>query len=110
MIMCHIETLVHIMYKCYDNIYAQSIIKERTPDKLGINMENTDVDDKDKNGDVVPAWPLVSASDKISTIFSQEGNETIGWVGDLKSQLPWEEYKVVKAMYLACRRINSGRY
>lgn len=109
MIMCHIETLVHIMYKCYDNIYAQSIIKERTPDKLGINMENTDVDDRDKKGDVVPAWPLVSATDKISTIFSQEGNETIGWVGDLKSQLPWEEYKVVKAMYLACRRINSGK-
>ena len=110
MIMCHIETLVHIMYKCYDNIYAQSIIGGRAPDKLGISLENTDIDDKDKRDkEVVPAWPLVSASDKISTIFSQEGNETIGWVGDLKSQLPWEEYKVVKSMYLACRRIGEGK-
>lgn len=111
MIMCHVETLVHIMYTCFDNILSQSLSGSRSPESLGIRNSDisTDVElGDDSRPNVIPPWPLVSSNVTRGSFRGAshfEKNDTIGWVDDISSN--FEEAKVVKSMFLACKRIQN---
>ena len=104
MIMAHIETLVYMMYKCYENIKADEAKGNRSPAHLRVNITSTDV--LPNNTTAVPAWPMVTrASSNNNENKSLEDENTIGWVGDFSPY--FEEEKLVKALFLACKKTQA---
>ena len=107
MIMCHIETLVYMMYKCFENIKADEAKGNRSPTYLRVNLTNTDVIPDSGSVNVVPAWPMVTrAASSNNENKSLEDENTIGWVGDFSPY--FEEEKLVKALFMACKKTNNG--
>lgn len=110
MIMAHIDTFVHIMYSCYDRIRQQATNGQRDSGYLGVNLSRTDVVMRNGQKDI-PAWPLVtkaSAAQK-SEYVTQEEENTIGWVGDVSPGM-FEEEKLVRALFLACKRTSGDEF
>ena len=110
MIMAHIDTFVHIMYRCFDRINQQAGNGQRDAEYLGINIARTDVVLK-PDQKYVPAWPLVTkASAKLKSEYvAQEEESTIGWVGDVRSGV-FEEEKLVRALFLACKKTSGDTF
>ena len=103
--MAHVETLVYIMYKCFDNIKEQERNGLRKAEYLHVNLKKTDIVPDEKEN--IPAWPMVTkaASDNNEN-KSLEDENTIGWVGDFSPN--FEEEKLVRALFLACKKTNQG--
>lgn len=105
MIMAHVETLVYIMYKCFDNIKEQELNGLRKASYLHVNLKKTDILPDNKEN--IPAWPMVTrASSDNNENKSLEDENTIGWVGDFSPN--FEEEKLVRALFLACKKTNQG--
>lgn len=105
MIMAHVETLVYIMYKCFDNIKEQELNGLRKASYLHVNLKKTDILPDTKEN--IPAWPMVTkASSDNNENRSLEDENTIGWVGDFSPN--FEEEKLVRALFLACKKTNQG--
>ena len=105
MIMCHIETLVYMMYKCYENIKEDEMKGYRDPSYLRIDITRTDTIPTNRTS--VPAWPMVTrASSNNNENKSLEDENTLGWVGDFSPY--FEEEKLVRALFLACKKTTNG--
>lgn len=119
-VMCHLETFVHIIYSVADVIYNQQR-DERTFSNLGIMQEQTDV----MRGEFVPPWPDVykinveryntENSDNVNIeqrSYTNNTDEDIfarGWVGDFLGVLDWEEKKFIESFYLALLNVKEMR-
>ena len=105
MIMAHVETLVYIMYKCFENIKEQERNGLRSASYLHVNISKTDILPSSKEN--IPAWPMVTrAASENNENRSIEDESTIGWVGDFSPN--FEEEKLVRALFLACKKTNQG--
>ena len=102
LIMCHIETFVHMMQQCFINIENAKKVGQRSPEYLNINIKNTDF--LSNNDDIfLPPWPSVNRKvDNDEKYSSVEHDTTYGWVGDFSPY--FEEAKLVRSLYLACKR------
>ena len=119
-VMCHLETFVHIIYSVADVIYNQQR-DDRTFANLGIMQEQTDV----VRGEFVPPWPDVykinveryntETSDTTEIeqrSYTNNTDEDIfarGWVGDFLGVLEWEEQKFIESFYLALLNVREMR-
>ena len=119
-VMCHLETFVHIMYSIADVIYDQQR-EDRTFSNLGIMKEQTDV----VNSEFVPPWPDVYKInvERYNTVtsdtteieqrsYNNNTEEDIfarGWVGDFLGVLEWEEQKFIESFYLALLNVREVR-
>lgn len=106
-VMCHLETFIHIMYRVAENIDYQQLHYDRLPEKLGVNLNETDV-----NGiSFVPAWPAIykPAPTPNPSRYEDidEAVDSRGWVGDVRGPVEWEEKRMIDALYYALRNIVS---
>ena len=110
LIMCHIETFLHMMLQCYNNIKTATRVGQRTLQYLNVysthlfeNKLSVSLASSELNPVNVPPWPAVSSirhdDDKYSAV---EKNDVYGWVGDFSPY--FEEAKLVRSLYLACKR------
>lgn len=108
LIFCHLETFCHIIFDSAAEIYKQKDEdKGRSPEKLGINITNTDI-----NGNVcdfVTPWPAVFNKGKLTQEAGYESKfeDVYGWVGDFSDN--FIEANVVYALQEGIQRI-SQRY
>ena len=104
LILCHIETFIYMMNNCYLNIDNAARVNQRTPLYLGLPPECTDVAPENKHNNI-PPWPLITKSnDETNYYLMYEKEDTYGWVGDFSPY--FEEAKLVRALYLACKRTS----
>lgn len=92
--MCHLETFVHILFKAKERIDSDP--DKRTLASLGLtDIEYTDY--QDVQGDYqIPAWPAVfnHGEDNDQNQFKDENIKYFAWVGDLSNN--FEEQQVVE--------------
>ena len=112
LIMCHIETFIHMMFQCYNNIKTATENGQRTPEYLGIRTRGLGGGLLDVGAnrfgftDVVPPWPAVNRIVDRDNEYSEfEAYDTYGWVGDFSPY--FEEAKLVRSLYLACKRTSK---
>lgn len=94
MLMCHLETFCHILFKAASEIEDQKKKGERNAGYLGLKIDNTDVPDRFGDTTPLPAW---------TAVFNHRGNsmstdelkytEMFQWVGNISDK--WIEEKVV---------------
>ena len=90
MVMCHLETFIHTMFTCANNTITNK--DERLPEKLGINMSDTDVSGL-TNNDPVPPFPAVYTHGDDDEADGTE-NYIASWVGDIPNT-DWEEERLI---------------
>lgn len=112
LIFCHVETFIHTMYKCVDDIYSEIDNGDREPSKLGVvNNYLTDVP-KDiyssgVNKGIIPPFPGIYKTWRDSTeTITNDGNKHVGWVGDVKGSVPWREQQLVEEYNTALKLMN----
>lgn len=109
-IMCHLETFIHMVYQCKSNIERQIIEGKRTPNKLGLKgFEFSDASKKNEDISFVPAWPAVSVNEdkgENGTAIYDSVN-TIGWVGKFKGETEWEEAKLIEGLSSAWKEASA---
>ena len=116
-VMCHLETFVHLMNKCAEVIDGQILDDKenngiRTPANLGIKNLSYE---SDVPGDVfkhVPPFPGVFknyTSDEEAESDMNNGSNIVqnAWIGDFKGD--WEEKNLVDDLFRAIQRIESKR-
>lgn len=104
-IMCHLETFIHMMWECYYNIKNS----DRTIKHLNVSLEETDFVGIDKEkGDIGP-WPGVFNNGKKEKDGGEIDNSldgTIAWVGDFSHN--FEEEKFVTELYIAAEKLGGS--
>lgn len=103
-IMCHLETFMHMMWGCYRVIDDDARNNRRTPDVLGIDLSKTDIAvPGDKKQNTIPAWVGVFNNGSVSNEGGDEDKsiESIAWVGDFSHN--FEEEKLVIELYKAAQ-------
>lgn len=107
-IMCHLETFIHMMWECYRVIDGEGDL--RSPESLGVDLSKTDIPKgKDGNLNIVHPWPGLFDSGK-ETGQGGDIDESINyitWVGDLNGNNAFEEEKLVKSIYKACQDLDK---
>lgn len=111
MVFCHIDTFIHTIKVCVDNIYKQISNGEREPSKLGVyNQYMTDVPINlfhgGVNKGVIPPFPGIYKSSDME-MLSTDSSKLTGWVGDVKGSVEWEEQKLIDDYYTAIRWIDA---
>lgn len=103
-IMCHLETFIHMMWECYHNIE----VSDRSPGHLNIKLEDTDFVNVDQNYKIGP-WPGVFNNGKMTQQGGEidEGSEEIAWVGDFSHN--FEEEKLIVELYKAVQRLGEEK-
>lgn len=99
MIMAHLETFMHVMVQCKNDIISSG--SARNPSALGVNIENTDV----LSSSTLPPFPAVYTKGTPSQNSGDTNNENfvLGWVGDFSHN--FIEEKVVLSIWKAVSRI-----
>lgn len=105
-LMCHLETFIQIMYSACKEIESQAVNGLRSPNYLGITMDETDI--PVGRCDYIVPWPKVinhgvTSGDAGST---DSARSVIGWVGDFSHN--FTEEKVVLALEGAIRKIQES--
>jgi len=115
-IMCHLETFTHMVFTCSQTIYNQIKDNERTPDKLHLNLDDTDIINYDiitSNKSVTPVTPFpgiyreqdYSSTNKESLhpLRGQppDGIKSMSWTGEIDKNLEkkMEETILVESIY-----------
>lgn len=115
MVFCHVDTFIHTLWACVDDIYKQIPEGDREPTKLGVYSNKmtdipNDIYNPGINKGVIPPFPGIYKnydSDEISVTESvNDTTKTIGWVGDVKGSVPWREQTLVEEYYSALRHID----
>ena len=108
LIFCHLETFCHIIFDSAAEIYEQknSNGNDRLPEKLGINITNTDINGKVCN--YVTPWPAVFNKGKLTQEAGYESNfeNVYGWVGDFSQN--FIEMQVVYSIQEGIQRIAQS--
>lgn len=114
-VMCHLETLVHLFYKCVDSIYDDINENEkRLPAKLGIVSLDNETDVPSNIYKQVPPFPAVykkytTEEEKDKALNNGKNIVANAWIGDFKGTTDWREEKLVDDLAKAAKRINDMR-
>ena len=103
-IMCHLETFIHMMWGCYRIIDDDMKNGKRTPDVLGIDLKKTDIAlPSGKNSNNVFPWPGVFNNGSTTDDGGDEDKsiESLAWIGDFSHN--FEEEKLVVELYKAAQ-------
>lgn len=107
-VMCHLETFVHIIYEMADKI--DQSLTDRTPAKLGIGYGDMDLQSSIVQ---VPAFPAIYKSKVEPNDKRYENLENAvderGWPGDITGSVEWEEKKLIDELYNALFFVSSPR-
>ena len=124
-VMCHLETFTHMIFSCSQTIYNQVNDKERDPDKLGINLNDTDIVNYDvyskKNG-ITPVTPFPgiyrkqdyysSNKDSLHPLREQPQDDikSMSWTGEIDKNLEqkMEETLLVESIYEKITSVYSS--
>ncbi len=108
-IMCHLETFVHMMWSCYRVISDEIPNGLRSPDSLGIDLSMTDIPFSSDGEKVIYPWPGIFGHGKETGQGGDidEAIDYITWVGDLSGSHEFEEEKLVKELYVAAQRLGK---
>ena len=111
---CHLETFVHMVYRCAGNIFQQMESEDRYPKKLGLSEQNgwnwMDIDDSKVAGQVDPFPGLYVQNNSDGSDDANGDNETDSddldvdaWPGEAKKDGSpvWEEELLVNELYKA---------
>lgn len=120
-IMCHLETFTHMIFSCSQTIYNQVKDNERTPEKLHIDLDNTDIINYDiynyttnktsKTITPVTPFPGIFTSqdyssankDSLHPLKGQpsDGIKSMSWTGEIDKTLEnkMEETLLVESIY-----------
>ena len=103
-IMCHLETFIHMMWECYHNIESS----DRSPGHLNISIDDTDFVNVGNTFKIGP-WPGVFNNGKKTNEGGEIDNATeeIAWVGDFSHN--FEEEKLIIELYKAVQRIGEEK-
>lgn len=103
-IMCHLETFIHMMWECYHNIQSS----DRSPGYLNISIDDTDFVNVGNTFKIGP-WPGVFNNGKKTDEGGEIDNSTeeIAWVGDFSHN--FEEEKLIIELYKAVQRIGEEK-
>lgn len=106
MIMCHLETFVHVILHAGEDIYAQKETGLRTVQNLGIgSIEKTDF--LDDVVDIGP-WPQVMGpSVSLNDSQPSTSEESLAWVGDFSNN--FIEQQVVEGIMGAMLRMKDAK-
>ena len=103
-ILCHFETLTHMIYECKRKIETQITGGMRTPEKLGLSgLELLDCTINEN----IPAWATIGVTETKRNTEDDEYDSVSspGWVGDFKGETEWEEAKLVEGLSLAALHV-----
>lgn len=115
MVFCHVETFIHTLKVCADNIYSEMTEGKRDPAKLGIVdfRNSTDVPydllkpmaNGTKAG--IPPFPgiYVNSDGNVNDGLDSNMTKNISWVGNIKGEQPWCEAELINDYYNAMRQI-----
>ena len=114
-IMCHLETLMAMIYYCKNQIDGQITDNLRTPEKLGISgyrFQSYNADTTSTGEINLPPWTGVTVDEPKSEtgVVENDGVQTIGWVGDFEGETEWEEAKLIDGLSLAWKEVNKENY
>jgi len=100
-IMCHLETFIHMMWGCYHNIDKSN----RSPEFLNLPLDKTDFAGLDENKGQIGAWPGLFNNGKKTKDGGDEDKsiESLAWVGDFSHN--FEEERFVVSLYKAIRHV-----
>lgn len=112
-LMCHLETFVHILFKAGQEIKEQEMAGLRSPSVLGVkNFSATDLPDRmSNNKDVyLPAWTAVTNENgnNVNDINQIEYTNSYKWVGSLTGSNRWVEERVVWSLQNAIQQIRQN--
>lgn len=95
-LMCHLETLTHIMFACGSRIEEQKNNGLRTAEALGVKFNNTDIPPRYGEGTSLPPWTAIfnGENDTINNEEKLAYSTQYKWIGNLGGE-QWEEEKVV---------------
>jgi hypothetical protein len=102
-IMCHLETFIHMMWECYHNIKKS----DRSPGYLKVSLDDTDFANVGTNFEIGP-WPGVFNNGRKEEDGGEIDNSldgTIAWVGDFSHN--FEEEKFVIELYKAVQKVGE---
>lgn len=114
-VMCHLETFIHLIYNCADIISGQVTGYNREPNKLGIHNLTIETDVPGNVYKQVPPFPAVyrkyNTDDGVDNEMVKDDSEakTNAWVGDFKGSIDWQEKKLVEDLYFAAQKISEKR-
>ena len=101
-IMCHLETFLHMMYQCSDNIYNSN----RSALYLGLdnNFINTDLSGVHNS---LPPWTMIYNNGKNDENGGSIENtdNVIAWVGDFSKN--FEEEKLIRSLQIAAKKYRD---
>ena len=108
---CHLETFVHMIYTCADNIYSQIQSKERAYSKLGVpGIEFTDINIDSMSNDQMDPFPAIYTYQKPNSESSDTGQDDVdtevqvdSWMGELPktNRAIWEEEVLIEELFKA---------
>lgn len=104
-IMCHLETFVHVMMEATKSITVQANNNQRSVQRLGLG----DIGNTDFRDDVVKVgpWPGVygKSMSHNDTTLSNESDKALAWVGDFSDN--FVEAEVVEGIFAAVVRLQE---
>lgn len=102
-IMCHLETFIHMMWECYRIIQTQ----DRSPSALNIDLSKTDIYFPSNGKKEIYPWAGLFNNGKVTAEGGDidEAINSIAWVGDLSDG--FEEEKLVRELYKACQKADK---
>lgn len=108
---CHLETFVHMIYTCADNIYSQIRNNERGYAKLGVpGIEFTDINIDSMTNDQMDPFPAIYTYQKPNSEGNNTGQDDItdevqvdSWMGELPkgNRMIWEEEVLIEELFKA---------
>lgn len=108
---CHLETFVHMIYTCADNIYSQIRNNERGYAKLGVpGIEFTDINIDSMTNDQMDPFPAIYTYQKPNSEGNNTGQDDVtdevqvdSWMGELPkgNRMIWEEEVLIEELFKA---------
>lgn len=108
---CHLETFVHMIYTCADNIYSQIRNNERGYAKLGVpGIEFTDINIDSTTNDQMDPFPAIYTYQKPNSEDNNTGQDDVtdevqvdSWMGELPkgNRMIWEEEVLIEELFNA---------
>ena len=110
-VMCHVETFLHMMYNCVRNVYDQISGDARIAEirNLVKQIDGKDMDtdipestSNNKSSQCIPPFPGVSSK---KTNGKNNSDRVVGYTADLKEGSEFEETKLVNDLFDALRYV-----
>lgn len=102
-LMCHLETFCHILFKAGAEIESQKSTGERTPSYLGVQIDNTDMPERFGKDTALPAWTAIfNHNSNNDSTDELKYKDMYQWVGNISDK--WIEERVVWSLQNAIQQ------